>query len=233
MKECKTGIVFVHGIQGGPQQFDFLTERLPASVAYRNVLLPGHGATVKEFRRSGANEWLAAVTQASADMRDKCEELYFVGHSMGCLLGLLTEDELNCFSRMIMICAPFYVRLTARYFKINFSAALKKQTNDPFVLATRKANSVSAKHAASYLFCAHPYLELFKLIKQVRRSDPKTACAEYYFSELDEIVGRKSASYAAEHLGAKTQIFAGCGHNCFTDTAKEQLTSKILEMTGN
>ena len=66
MRAEREGIVLVHGIQGRPEQFRFLTERLPDGISVRSVLLPGHGGGVKAFRRSGRRQWLAAVESAAA-----------------------------------------------------------------------------------------------------------------------------------------------------------------------
>lgn len=54
-------ILFVHGIQGSPNQFRFLLERLENNVSYYNLLLPGHGANYLEFRASGVAQWLDSV----------------------------------------------------------------------------------------------------------------------------------------------------------------------------
>ena len=109
------GVLFVHGIQGSPSQLDFLISRLPHSVTVCNVLLPGHGTTIREFRNSSSSQWLPAVRDAAQKMKSQCERLYFVGHSMGCLLGLLIENELpGVFSGMLLLCCPFFVQPTLR-----------------------------------------------------------------------------------------------------------------------
>ena len=61
MRPNRVGILFVHGIQGTPKQFEHIIARLPESVLVRNLTLPGHGATTKEFRSSRAEQWLDAV----------------------------------------------------------------------------------------------------------------------------------------------------------------------------
>ncbi|MBR6862654.1 MAG: alpha/beta hydrolase [Acidaminococcaceae bacterium] len=105
MSGVVSGFLFVHGIQGHPRQFQFLIDRLPEGTPYRNVLLPGHGADVKAFRRSGREAWQAAVREAAGELRGQCGQLVFVGHSMGCLLGLLSEQAApGTFSDMLLLC---------------------------------------------------------------------------------------------------------------------------------
>ncbi len=183
-KDLKTACLFVHGIQGSPAQFCFLIERLPEDIRVRNLLLPGHGADVKAFRRSGQEQWLAAVRQAAEELRRQCARLIFVGHSMGCLLGLEIEHEHpGTFAEMVLLCCPFYVRPTARYFRNNLLASRPGRENDDvYVRAAREANSVTASHPAQYLTCAHSYLELLRLMRFVRKNGAIPACLFASFS---------------------------------------------------
>ena len=143
---------------------------MPEDIRIRNLLLPGHGVDVKAFRRSGREQWLAAVLQAAEELHGRCDRLIFGGHSMGCLLGLETERERpGIFAGMVLLCCPFYVRPTARYFRNNLLASRPGRENDDvYVRAAREANSVTASHPAQYLTCAHPYLELLRLMRNVK-----------------------------------------------------------------
>ena len=227
MKEdLETAYLFVHGIQGSPAQFSFLNERLPEDIRVRNLLLPGHGVDVKAFRRSGREQWLAAVRQAAGELRRQCDRLIFVGHSMGCLLGLETERERpGTFAGMVLLCCPFHIRPTARHFRNGFLASRpERATDDAFVRAAREANSVTAVHPAQYLTCARPYLELLRLMRTVRKDGTTPACpVRFFFSEKDEIVSPRAARFAREHFGAEPEILPGCGHNWFSAEGKEQI----------
>ena len=232
MKPYRTGVVFVHGIQGSPKQFDFLTAQLPPSVPFANVLLPGHGATVREFRRAGLEQWMEAVRRECLDMDRRCDRLIFVGHSMGCLLGLLANESGELFSDMLLLCCPFAIRFTYRYFRVNaLSVFSKRIAGDPRVQAARRANSVSSKHAVGYLSCAHPYFELLRLIRRSRKQPltlpERTA---FYFSDQDEIVSQKCAAYVKKRFGMEPHTLSGCGHNYFTEEAKEQISRTLLRM---
>ena len=125
-KPYAVGVIFVHGIQGKPSQFDFLTEQLPSDLSICNILLPGHGATTEEFKKADSEDWLDAVREESLAMSRRCERLIFVGHSMGCLLGLLIHQEQKLFSSMLLICCPFCLHPTFRYFRNSAAATLTK-----------------------------------------------------------------------------------------------------------
>ena len=224
------GFLFVHGIQGSPAQFSFLTERLPEGIQVRSLLLPGHGADVKAFRRSGREQWLAAVRQAAEELRGQYNRLVFVGHSMGCLLGLEIEREKpGTFAGMVLLCCPFHIRLTVRYFRNNYLAAQpERETDDVFVRAAREANSVTAAHPVQYLSCVHPYMELLRLMRTARKNSTVPACPVHFqFSGMDEIVSPRSVRVARERFGAEPEILPGCGHNWFTAEGKERIADVL------
>ncbi len=230
----KTGILFVHGIQGSPAQFSFLTERLPEDIRVRSLLLPGHGADVKAFRRSGREQWLAAVRQAAEELSGQCDRLIFVGHSMGCLLGLEIEREKpGTFAGMVLLCCPFHIRLTVRYFRNNYLAAQpERETDDVFVRAAREANSVTAAHPAQYLTSVYPYLELLRLVRTVRKNAAAPACpVRFLFSERDEIVSPSAARFAREHFDAEPEILPACGHNWFSAAGKDRIYTTVEALT--
>ncbi len=226
----ETGLLFVHGIQGSPDQFRFLTERLPGDIRIRKLLLPGHGADVKAFRRSGREQWLAAVRQAAGELSGQCDRLIFVGHSMGCLLGLESERECpGTFAGMVLLCCPFHIRPTAQYFRNNLLASRPERENDDvYVWAAREANSVTTSHPAQYLTCARPYLELLRLMRTVRKNGATPACPVHFlFSEKDEIVSPRAARFARERFGAEPELLPGCGHNWFSAEGKEQIYTMV------
>ena len=234
MKEdLETAYLFVHGIQGSPAQFSFLTERLPEDIRVRNLLLPGHGADVKAFRRTGREQWLGAVRQAAEELRGQCGRLIFVGHSMGCLLGLEVERERpGTFAGMVLLCCPFCIRPTARYARNSLRASRpEREADDDAVRAAREANSVTAAHPTQYLTCVYPYLELLRLMRTVRKDGETPACpVRFLFSEKDEIVSPRSAYFARERFTAEPEILPGCGHNWFSAEGKERIytTVKVL-----
>ena len=223
-------VLLVHGIQGGPEQFRFLTDRFPECILYRNLLLPGHGSDVKSFRRSGREQWLAAVHKAAAELRGQCGRPVFVGHSMGCLLGLEAERENpGTFIGMVLLCCPFHIRPTARYLRNSILASRsERETDDVFVRAAREANSVNTACPAQFLTCAHPYLELLRLMRTERKNVGASACPIYFFfSERDEIVSPRATRFARERFGVEPDILPGCGHNLFSAEGKERVMNAV------
>lgn len=227
-----TAVLFVHGIQGSPAQFRFLTERLEPEAAFYNLLLPGHGDSVATFRKSGAEEWQACVNEAARKLRSKYKRLIFVGHSMGCLLGLTALREENIrFDGMLLIACPLKLRFTFRYIKHNYLAMVMKNSANPFLKAAREANSVCAAHPWRFLSCVHPYLELLRLMKRTRRALQPLGCtALALHMERDEIVSARSLELLTHVCGIEGETCKECGHNYFTSDVREMMARRLEAM---
>ncbi len=224
----QAGVLTVHGIQGSPKQLHFLTEALPGNTKINSLLLPGHGAGVMQFRQSGHEQWLLSVVDAAQKIRKECSKVIFVGHSMGCLLGLLAEKENpGLFTDMILLCCPYSLRPTFRYLK-NSILSFKKNPSDPYILAAKEANSVRAKTPLAYIFCAHPYMELLRMIHSVRQMELPNVPVKYFFADHDEIVSPHSIDIADAHQANSAHILTNCGHHCFSEEAKKTVKDALL-----
>jgi len=238
VKRCaggETAVLFVHGIQGSPCQFRFLTDALKEDISFHNLLLPGHGGDYSAFKRSGLEQWQRAVNEAAEELREKYKKVYFVGHSMGCLLGLRTCIKANIsFDGMLLIACPLKLRFTLRYLTHNYLTIIIKNPRNPYMKASAQANSISAKYPWQYFSCVHPYLELLKLIKLTRRelrSIPVSIQAVHMAK--DEIISARSLDVLKSAGRISRTVYPVCGHNYFTDEAKADMIGKLLTMIGN
>ncbi len=227
-----TAILFVHGIQGSPCQFHFLTDALPENVSYCNLLLPGHGGDHLSFRHSGFDEWQNAVTSAARYLKSRYKKVYYVGHSMGCLLGLRSvyRDGVN-YDGMMLIACPMKLHFTFCYLKHNWLTVFIRNSNNVFLQASVEANSITAKYPWQYFSCVHPYIELMKLIKLVRSEFGDTGCRVIAMHmEKDEIVSRRSLDMLKFVENCDKFVYSGCGHNYFRQIAGEDIIRRLKEL---
>lgn len=229
-EQKKTAVLFVHGIQGSPSQFDFLIRSLPKGTPYVNLLLPGHDGSVRDFRRSGRESWEHSVQQAAVALGQSYGRVILVGHSMGCLLGLKAAMQPSIhFESMLFIACPLRIHFTARYLRNCFLAVSHKETKDRQVLAARAANSVHAAHPLAYLSCLHPYLEFMRLRREIGKVDPKPIFrVTAAFPEYDEIVSPRSFRMAREIWRFAPVVLPGSSHHAFSPAARETL-KRILQ----
>src|SRR4029078_3339056 len=80
-------------------------------------LLPGHGRTMKAFRRSNAQEWIDAARQSLATLQQRAVSTSIVGLSMGGALAALTASGRSDISALVLIAPylgmPLQLRLAA------------------------------------------------------------------------------------------------------------------------
>ena len=223
-----TVVLCVHGIQGSPGQFDLLTENIPSGIDYLCILLPGHGRSTKEFSAVGWRDWLDHVVEVYRDLSSRYRRIIYVGHSMGCLLGLLAAAEGAAWDSMLLLACPLKLRPTVRYFANNLKTLGQPDRSDPYVYAAWSANSVGASSAFSYLSCLKPYMGLLGLIRMTKAKIHEVDVPmTVYHSENDEIVSAKSLQLFSGCASATTGILPGSGHFYYTPEARKVVADSI------
>ena len=225
----KTAVLCVHGIQGSPDQFDWIISALPEDVHAEKLLLPGHGGDVYAFSKSNKQLWQDGVDQALNRLRGEYDRIIYIGHSMGCLLGMLSAvRNSEKIASLILLACPLHVRITKKYIVNNLRALSKAPSDDPFIAAARSAHSVKGRHILEYVLCIGPYIGLFRLIHAANRQLQQLRLPVLaVFSELDEIVGRKSMEIIAKLPLCETYLAKGCGHLFYAQEARREILKKM------
>lgn len=99
--------VLIHGINGSPEDMDGLSEELEsAGYEARNLLLPGHGTSVRDFARHGWDEWKQAVEDAVDLTLAAHAPTFVIGHSLGAALALAVASERPRLAGVVAMCPP-------------------------------------------------------------------------------------------------------------------------------
>ena len=225
-----TLVLFAHGIQGSPNQFTALAAALPENIDYLCLLLPGHGNSVREFRHSSAHQWRAYFDKTCREMHARYRRVVFVGHSMGCLLGILAETEHAAhFSEMLLLACPLRIRITRRYLLNNWRSAAGTASAETAMF--RAANSVHARHPIEYLSCIRPYLGLLRLIRTARRCLPNLDCpVTVVHSDDDEIVSSKMLALFPSSERITKLIVPESGHFIYSEAATRRISAELAGM---
>lgn len=231
----KKVILFIHGFMGSPKQFDRLTKQLADCGADMLCLtLPGHGAGVEEFIKSGAEDWQEAVNEAIDRLRRDYDCIYLVGHSMGGLLAVLSA--IKCSDKLCKVAAlgfPIRVRVTYSWLSNAIRASRPPNEGEPVaVSAARELSGVNIPGVGAYLRTLPSAAAFFGVVKKCGRELSKLKTPLIIInSQLDEIVSPTSQSFVEKRLpNAEFLMLPASGHFWFTPEDEEFILNRLKAM---
>lgn len=136
-QKAAVGVLLVHGLNGTTGDMAELAAFLAAhGMMTENVLLPGHGTQVHDMLPIGWLEWATALRGELHALKERCEQVFLVGHSLGgaLCLHLAAHEEV---AGLVTMCAPLYmypgmllaVRFTKRFAPL--LPTLREDIHDP------------------------------------------------------------------------------------------------------
>lgn len=82
------GCLVLHGFMGAPVSSRPMAEHIAENgVTVHCPLLPGHGNLPFEIHGHNRHEWINEVEEAYKFLRNKCDQIFLIGHSMGGVLA--------------------------------------------------------------------------------------------------------------------------------------------------
>lgn len=195
----KIAVLFIHGIVGTPNHFrDLLplVDLVPEDWSVYNVLLPGHGAAVRDFGKSSMKEWKGYAWKVFRQLCDTHERVILVGHSMGTLFSIqmaLERPEKVCGLFLIAVPLRVGVKLFGVVNMLRMTFGLLNQ-NDPVQAATK---TVCGTETTWKVWQYIPWIpRMAELIGQMHSTaklvgDIGAPCVAYQ-SQRDELVSNRS-----------------------------------------
>ncbi len=232
----KTVVLFIHGIIGTPNHFKSFVDILPDDYAVYNLLLDGHGKTVKDFARSSMTKWKEQVNSTVKQLAERYENIIIVAHSMGTLLAINCGIE---FSKKVKLLFLLNVPLKAT---LKLSTAVNsaklalglEKDNDMAIQNQKNACSIQLdKKLWQYAGWIPRYLELFKEIRATKKkiSHIQNPCYAFH-SKYDELVSKKSIKYLKVNKNINVKVLEGSGHFAYSNEDShymlEQFKSLIM-----
>lgn len=116
---AKAVIVLVHGLNLKPEKMNALADFLRAQGAdVLPVTLSGHGGTMEEFKKASRDIWIGEMQDAFGRAGRRAKEnnapVYFVGYSLGALVGLdflnSVEGENARCGKMVLLAPAISIR---------------------------------------------------------------------------------------------------------------------------
>jgi carboxylesterase len=105
----RIGVLLVHGLNGSTHDMEELAAHLAAhGMVTENILLPGHGTSVRDMLPIGWAEWANAVQHEYRALKERCDLVFVIGHSLGgaLCLHLAAHEEV---AGVVTMCAPLHM----------------------------------------------------------------------------------------------------------------------------
>ena len=104
------GVLLIHGLNGDKSDMAELTAYLAANgMIAENMLLPGHGTRqMRDLLGMTWAEWSEAVSRELRSLKQRCDVVFLVGHSLGGALALhvAAHEEI---AGIVTMCAPLHM----------------------------------------------------------------------------------------------------------------------------
>ena len=102
------GCLVLHGYMGSPKSTRPLAEFLHQHhLSLHCPLLPGHGHWPDKMHHVSHRSWLAETEEALAFLRQQCQEIFIIGHSMGNVMASHLITQQGGISGFVLL-APVY-----------------------------------------------------------------------------------------------------------------------------
>ncbi len=103
------GVLLVHGLNGSRSDLAELELILQdRGMVTNNMLLPGHGVHVREMLLLGWHHWADAVRDELNALKQRCDVVFLVGHSLGgaLILHIAAHEDV---AGIVTMCAPLHM----------------------------------------------------------------------------------------------------------------------------
>lgn len=222
-------VLLLHGFGDTPQTLAELASYLNArGYTVRAPLLPGHGRTLREFARSGADEWIDFARAEFASFRERHPDAALAGLSMGGALASIVAAESPGLPALALVSPYVSMPTTIRRFAVAHPLV---SLVTPYVAGGGERSIHDAEQKAHNLGygCCTPRLvsELLSVVVRARRALPDIAAPTIVVqSRLDNRIPPEAAERSFALVGAAEKRLVWTeqgGHVLTVDVGRERV----------
>lgn len=225
------GVLLVHGLNGNTSDMVELEEIFQQQgLITKNMLLPGHGTRVKDMLSIGWEEWVQAVQNELYLLKESCDVVFLVGHSLGgaLILHVAAQEEV---AGVIPICAPLHLHPLLK------SAVRIGKYVLPLVPTLREdVRDKEARHRYSrdvYRWTPlHPVESMVRFLPQLRTELPRITAPSLIITSIhDHVVPARDGREIYKLIGSREKYLVTLHHSyhvVMKDHDREEVFSKTL-----
>ncbi len=233
---CDAVVLFIHGFLGNPSHFNKFIELLPENISVYNVLLCGHGGTVRDFAKASMEKWKKQIEETVDLLVKKYSKIFVVGHSMGTLFSIEAAMRYPKQVKAIyLLQSPLKIKIKARAVWNSIKAIFSKDSTS---VAYQNAHSVKLNFKLWQYFGWIPrYMELRKesKIKRETLKQLEVPCTVFQ-AVKDELVSIKSVKYIPEKENITLYCLDNSAHFIYSpedmDLMQKTIINGITERLG-
>lgn len=229
---ANTGILLIHGILSTPRHFDFLIRHIPNEYAVSNILLAGHGGSVKDFSKASMAQWQQQVEQQILKMSQTCGNIILIGHSLGSLLALQAACKFDCIRGLFLLNPPLLPRVQASMMGRSIRFAFGKLRPDDIgdVLCHKDLSIQLEPYLWKYLGWIPNFISLLQLSAKCRKIPAALDIPCYAFIGMqDELVNPKTAKYFPENPNISLEILENGVHFGYFPEEQSRIIAGFLQ----
>lgn len=227
-------VLFIHGFLGSPEHFEKFIELVPKEYGIYNVLLYGHGGTVKDFSSASMKIWKSQIEKILKELDQKYEEIIIVSHSMGTLfsyyLAIKYPEKIKA---MLLLATPLKigVKWTACVNSLKSIFGIISD-DDEVGKAYNKTHSVKLNFKLwEYIGWIPRYLELFREAKAERINIQNVSVPCFVFqSAKDELVSVKSINFIPKKENIHLTVLKNSAHFIYDKEDFKVILDKFKEI---
>ena len=226
-------VLMVHGIVGTPAQFRDLIPVIPEDWSVYNILLEGHGGTVRDFSRASMAIWKMQVDAQLHVLLARHRQILIVGHSMGTLFAI--QAAVRAARRvpaLFLLQVPLTPHLPPSTCISSLQLALGRVKPGSKAQTMENATAMTLTNQLwQYLGWIPRYAELLQEIAATRKLLPQLKVPTKTFqSARDELVNLRSVEILQKYPCIQNTVLPASGHFAYSpeDTKLLQTALKNL-----
>lgn len=231
----RCAVLMIHGIAGTPAHFRDLIPVIPENWSVYNIVLDGHGKTVRDFGASSMKKWKNQVAAILDELFVKYERIVLVAHSMGTLFSIQAAvnhpDKIDGLFLLAVPTRP-WVRASTVATCLRVSRG-DLHPDDAAGLAMFHATGIQLeRNILKYVSWVPRLLELLVECRRTRKLLPRlTVPCQTFQSHTDELVSVRSCKDLENHPYIQNTVLYHSGHFAYSpeDTAllRERLKTTL------